>query len=1015
MILTCPAGPLNNRLSASLGTEMNEPQTFGGVTGNEFGRLRAIFESALDRPPAARSRYVDDACAGDAALIEQVERMLRADAARHRFLDGNVLLRADRLHPGDIVATHLEVVDVIGRGGMGEVYCARDTKLGRDVALKVLPRMRIGLGTSEERGMSRAQSDDDRLARFRREAQVLASLNHPNIAAIHGLEESDGVHALVLELVTGPTLADRLEEGPIPLDDALPIAKQIAEALEAAHERGIVHRDLKPANIKLRPDGTVKLLDFGLAKILQPDATVDRDSAGSSTLTSPSLLRRGVILGTAAYVSPEQARGQEADRRSDIWAFGAVLYEMLSGRRAFPGEDVSDTIAGVLQRPLDWSALNPSTPLSIRRLLSRCLERDVRRRLRDIGEARIVLEDPIAAGPNGTSSVTARLLHRPWWRRVVTPLAAGIVAATGVGTTVWVATRPSAPHVSRFAVLTTANNALSVDPQSRDLTMTANGTHIVYKGGIRGSSTQLFVRGLDQLEPAPLTAPGLPKGPFSSPDGQWIGFFEPGRPVTLKKVAITGGPVLELSGVDGPSRGATWGEDNTIVFATAALSTGLQRVSSAGGGPTVLTTPSSERRERDHLWPQFLPGGQGVLFTITATVGGIDASQVAVLDVATGTWTTLVRGASQAQYVSSGHLVYVSRNALWAVAFDVEGLQTIGTASPVVSRVVTLPSGTAEFDIARNGTLAYVTGGTDAAPRTLVWVDRRGQEEAIEAPARPYVAARLSPDGTRVALEIEDQNHDIWVWDLTRKTLTRVTTDPGADRSPVWMPDGRRLLFSSQAGAVLGSLFWQAADGTGIAERLLPDTPYVQRPSSLVPDGTRVLFMEGADLMTVTLDQDRRVQPVIQTAQSEQNGAISPDGRWLAYDSNDSGPSQIFVRPLPNANEGKTQVSTGGGSQPLWSRNGRELFYLATDGAVMSVSVEPGRRWTAGMPTKIIESAYFGGMSNSSPRTYDVSPDGQRFLMLKRTTSQDPPATPARIVIVQNWMEELKRLVPHGR
>jgi eukaryotic-like serine/threonine-protein kinase len=991
---------------------MEQPRTYGVITQNEFLRLRTVFESALARPPAERSRYVECACAGNAALIDEVERMLRADAAHHRFLDGNVLQPADRLHPGDIVATHLEVLETIGRGGMGEVYRARDTKLGRDIALKVLPRMRIGLGTSAERGVFGAQSDDDQLARFKREAQVLASLNHPNIAAIHGLEESDGIHALVLELVAGPTLADRLEEGPIPLEDALPIARQIAEALEAAHERGIVHRDLKPANIKLRPDGTVKLLDFGLAKILQPDVMVDGDIGGSSTLTSPSLVRHGVILGTAAYVSPEQARGREADRRSDIWAFGAVLYEMLSGRRAFPGDDVSDTIAGVLRRPLDWSALNPSMPLSIRQLLSRCLERDIRRRLRDIGEARIVLEDPTAAGPNGTSSVTAQPLHPPRWRRVVTPLAAAIVAATGVGATVWVATRPSAPRVSRFAVLTTANNALSVDAQSRDLTMTANGTHIVYKGGIRGSRTQLFVRGLNELEPTPLTAPGLPKGPFSSPDGQWIGFFEPGRPVTLKKVAITGGPVLELSGVDGPSRGATWGEGDTIIFATAALSTGLQRVSSAGGTPTVLTTPSSERGERDHLWPQFLPGGQGVLFTITAAAGGIDASQVAVLDVTAGTWSTLVRGASQAQYVSSGHLAYVAGGALWAVAFDLGSLKTIGTASPIVSHVVTLPSGTAEFDIARNGTLAYVTGGTHATPRTLVWVDRQGHEETIAAPARPYVATRLSPDGTRVALEIEDQNHDIWVWDLTRKTLTRVTTDPGADRSPVWMPDGRRLLFSSQAGAVLGSLFWQAADGTGTAERLLPDRPYVQRPSSVVAGGTRVLFMEGADLMMLTLDQDRGVQPVIQTAQSEQNGAISPGGRWLAYDSNDSGPSQIFVRPFPNANDWKVQVSTGGGSQPLWSKNGRELFYLATDGAIMSVAVDLGRRWTAGMPTKVIESAYFGGVSNSSPRTYDVSLDGQRFLMLKQVARPDESAVPARIVVVQNWVEELKRLVP---
>ena len=393
------------------------------------------------------------------------------------------------------------------------------------------------------------------------------------------------------------------------------------------------------------------------------------------------------------------------------------------------------------------------------------------------------------------------------------------------------------------------------------------------------------------------------------------------------------------------------GRSDTIVFATAALVTGLQRVSSAGGSANCADRPNGERGERDHLWPQFLPGGQAVLFTITSLAGGIDASQVAIFDMAAGTWRTLVRGASQAQYVSTGHLIYVAGGALWAVGFDLGSLQTTGTASPVVSGVVTLPTGTAEFDIARNGTLVYVTGGTEAAPRTLVWVDRHGQEEMIAAPARPYVATRLSPDGLRVALEIEDQDHDIWVWDLTRKTLTRVTTDPGSDRSPVWMPDGHRLLFSSQAGSALGSLFWQAADGTGTAERLLIDSPNVQRPSSVVADGTHVLFMEGADLMLLTLGNDRRVQPVLQTAQIEQNGAISPDGRWLVYDSNDSGPSQIFVRPFPNANEGKAQVSTSGGSQPLWSRNGRELltWHRMARSCVYRCSL--GGKWIAGVPT----------------------------------------------------------------
>ena len=575
---------------------------------------------------------------------------------------------------------------------------------------------------------------------------------------------------------------------------------------------------------------------------------------------------------------------------------------------------MSDTIAAVLRQDIDWSALDASTPASVRRLLARCLDRDTRRRLRDIGEARIVLEDPAAATVEGSLAPGVAPARPPLWRRL---MAAGGGGHRGRGRG-WrgrsgPCTRTNATRVTRFALSTTAATALSVDPQSRDLTITPDGRHIVYKGGSGGCSTRLFVRGLGQLDPTPLTAPGLPKGPFSSPDGQWVGFFEPAGGVALKKVAITGGPSVELSRVDGPSRGATWGDDDTIILATAALSTGLQRVSSAGGTPAVLTTPNRERGESDHLWPQFLPGSHAVLFTITARTGGIDASQVAVLDVAAGTWKTLIRGASQAQYVPSGHLVYVAAGALWAVAFDLARMETTGTASPVVSQVVTLPTGTAEFDIARDGTLVYVAGGAEASPRTLVWVDRQGHEQDDRRPRRVRMsqrACRRTERAWRSRSKIRRTISGSGIW--RAPTLTRVTTDPGLDQSPVWMPDGRRLVFSSQAGGVLGSLFWQAADGTGPAERLT-ESRYIQRPSAVLADGGSVLFTETADMMLLTLGKDRRVLPVVQTPQAEQNGEISPDGRWLAYDSNDSGPAQIFVRPFPNTTEWKTQVSTGGG------------------------------------------------------------------------------------------------------
>ena len=894
---------------------------------------------------------------------------------------------------------------------MGEVFQARDTKLNRDVAIKVLPDV--------------FASDTERLARFNREAQTLAALNHPHIAQIYGLEESSGVRALVMELVEGEDLSQRIARGAMPLDEALLVAKQIAEALEAAHDQGIIHRDLKPANIKVRRDGTVKVLDFGLAKLADVGITASHANVTASpTITSPAMMTGvGVILGTAAYMAPEQAKGRPADNRSDIWAFGCVLYEMLTAQRAFPGDDVADTVATVLKSEPDWNALPADVAPPVRTLVQRCLAKDRRLRVAHISTALFVMNESaslVSAAPVQPLSVLPRL---PLWRRLVMPAVALIVGGASVGAGVWLATRPGVPHVTRFSLSRTGTGALAVDNQSRDLAITPDGAHIIYKG-FGSTGTQLFIRALDQLELTPLTSLGqVPRAPFSSPDGRWIGFVEVGNPVMLRKIAISGGPTLPLCGLDGASRGATWGDDDSIIFATAATSTGLQRVSSAGGEPTVLTKPNRERGESDHLWPQFLPGSQAVLFTITATTGGIDASQVAVLDVSTGTQKILMRGGSQAYYMPSGHLVYVAAGTLRAVAFNLERLEVTGTAIQVLPEVATLPNGTAEFDIARDGTLVYVAGGAGVTMRTLVWVDRQGREEAIKsAPARPYSSPQLSPDGTRVALDIRDQETDIWVWDLARETLTRVTTDPGLDLAPVWMPDGRRLVFSSQGGGAAGSLFWQAADGTGKAERLI-ESSNLQRASAVLADGTRVLFSEfrgfeastaplatGADVMMLTLQKDRRVQPLVQSPLVDRNGVVSPDGRWLAYESNDSGRFQIFVRPFPDVNEGKIQVSTIGGTEPRWARNSQELFYLAPDGALMSVRVERGPTWRAGMPIKLIDVPYARRSDISNSQTYDVSPDGKRFLMIKEGSG--PDQTPPTIEVVQNWFEELKRLVP---
>jgi serine/threonine-protein kinase len=890
---------------------------------------------------------------------------------------------------------------------MGEVYRARDTKLKRHVAIKILP--------------ASFAADADRLARFQREAEVLASLNHPNIAAIYGLEDADGVKALVMELVEGEDLSQRIARGAIPIDEALPIAKQIADALEAAHEQGIVHRDLKPANIKLRPDGTVKVLDFGLAKLAHVGATAGpSDATAAPTITSPAMMTGvGVLLGTAAYMSPEQAKGREADKRSDIWAFGCVLYEMLTGTRPFDGEDVSDTLANVLKIEPDWKALPADIAPPLRTLVQRCLAKDRRLRVADISTALFVMNESM-------SLVSAALVHPvtllprlPLWRRLVMPAAALIVGGASVGAGVWLFTRPGVPQVTRFSLSRTGSGALTVDPQSRDLTVTPDGSHYVYRGiATNGTGTQLFVRARDHVEVTPLTALGqVPRAPFSSPDGHWIGFVEVGNPVMLTKVAISGGSALPLCALDGASRGATWGDDDSIIFATAATSTGLQRVSSGGGEPTVLTKPNRERGESDHLWPQFLPGSHAVLFTITATTGGIGASQVAVLDMPTGTVKILVRGASQAYYVPSGHLVYVAAGTLRAAAFDLTRLEVTGTAVPVLSQVVTLPTGTAEFDIARDGTLVYVAGGAGA--RTLVWFDRQGRDEAVKgAPADFYSSPRLSPDGTRVALDIRDQQSDVWVFNFAGETLKRVTTDPGNDLAPVWMPHGDRLVFSSQAGGTAGSLYWQAADGTGKAERLT-ESRNLQRPSAVLADSTRVLFSEfrgfetglvatAADVITLTLEKDRRVEPLVQSPFVDRNGVISPDGRWLAYESDDSRQLQIVVRPYPNVNAQQTQVSTVGGTEPRWAQTSQELFYLAPDGALMSVPWERGPTWRAGIAIKLFNGPRKSDITNN--QTYDVSRDGKRFLMIKEGSGADQ-ITPS-IEVVQNWTEELKRLVP---
>ena len=950
---------------------------------------------ALDGP--SRDAFVAAACAGDEGLRREIDSLLRYQSKADGFMAEPALaVAAQRLaSAGDAMIGRqlgaFRVHSLLGAGGMGEVYRARDTTLGRDVALKVLPAL--------------FTADPDRLARFEREARTLATLNDPHIGAIYGLEEHDGIRVLVLEIVEGSTLADRIALGALSIAEALSIAGQTAGALEAAHEKGIIHRDLKPANIKITPDGIVKVLDFGLAKVW--DAEPSAPNPTQSPAVAIGRTAAGVILGTAAYMSPEQARGQSLDRRTDIWSFGCVLYEMLTGRAPFAGDTIADTLAAILEREPDWAALPATVPAAVRTLIRRCLKKDGQQRIVDISVAKFVLDDladvASAAAPGSSATIA---LRPPLWRRMAILSGTWLVGVAMAGSAVWFAVGSTAPpRVSRLLITPPSAAAMSDRGLGHNLAFTPDGTRVVYVGA---NNTALFVRALDQLDATALTGLGIPYGPFVSPDGQWIGFFD--GVSALNKVAITGGPVVTLGRPGGTALGASWGPDGTIIFATNIRTTGLQRIADAGGEPTVLTRPNRAGGEEDHLWPEILPGGQAVLFTITATIGGLDQAQVAVLDLRTGRQTVLIRGGSDARYVSSGHLVYAAAGRLHAVAFDLARLAVVGTPVTVQPEVLT----GAGMAVAADGTLAYVSGGLPAVGRRLVWVDRQGRETPIPAPPRNYAFPRLSSDGTRLALYIPDQEVDIWLWDLARATLTRATFDPGVEVFPVWSPDGRQLLFSSaRAGEV--NLFAQAADGSGDVTQLTK-SPNVQHATSVSPDGTRLVFTEttpttGLDVMQLRLDGTHAVTPLVQTPFSERNGEVSPDGRWLAYEANDSGRFNIYVRPFPDVSSGYWQVSTDGGTRPLWARNSQELFYLNETGAVMRVGVAHGPIWAATAPTKLFEGRY-GAASGQSGRTYDIAPDGKRFLMIKAGGSADQTAVPTSLVVVQNWREELKRLVP---
>ena len=846
--------------------------------------------------------------------------------------------------------------------------------------------------------------DEERLRRFQREAKVLASLNHPNIASIYGLEHSDDTHYLVLELVPGETLAERISRGPIPLEEALDIATKMAEALEEAHEQGIVHRDLKPANIKQTEDGKIKVLDFGLAKVFQEE-TADADSSMSPTRLrqgssgqARDATRVGVILGTAAYMSPEQAKGKRVDRRADIWAFGAVVYEMLTGKRPFVGEDISDTLAAVLRAEPDWDALPAETPWRIRDLLRRCLRKDLAERHRDASAARLDIKDAL----DETQRPDAESAPQRWRLFPIVAAAVGAAVLAGMVVATWM--KPEPPEVKRVALYVPPELELFLNRAAP--VISPDGRNVVVRGVRDGS--QLYLRRIDQADfvPIPGTEGGL--GAFFSPDSQWLAFTVGG---TLKKVPLSAGVPIDIS--DGVySNQASWGEGSTIVF--TGREGGLMQVSSSGGTPSTLTTLiGSEFR---HLNPHILPGGASVVFTAISGTAGMQTARSMAVSLESGERTDLNLLGTNPVYVSSGHLVFARTGTLVAVPFDPVSFEVHGTVRSLLDGISAQAGGETYFSASRDGTLLYVTGLGDAFREgRLVWVDKEGNQELVSEHVRNYTPLpSLSRDGRRVAVSIGNtMGSDIWILDIGRDVFTRLTFEGNFNLRPQWSPDGTRVFFpSNRATGRHFDIFSKLSDGSADAEQLTENLYRIV--TSVSSDGDVLIFRQQGDAGSLDRDVgmlrlDDGSEPVLilDSDFAEHSGQLSPDDRWLAYVSDESGEEEVYLRRFPDL-RGRRQVSVAGGNEPKWSTDGRELFYR-NGASMMSVSISArGEELEAGRPKFLFEGPYAAGNYGGNPGpNYDVAPDG-RFLMILPDSARNP----ATLHLVLNWAEELKRLVP---
>ncbi|AMY09517.1 Serine/threonine-protein kinase PrkC [Luteitalea pratensis] len=975
---------------------------------NRWRRVEQICQTVLDLPVGDRDEFLRDACGDDADIRDEIRLLLAKDPAVDSFLITPLAAVAAHVMPptrASLTGRRLGVLAIgpcVGRGGMGEVYRARDTRLERDVALKVLP--------------DAFALDPDRLGRFRREAQILASLNHPNIAAIYGVEECEDVYAIVLELVDGPTLAERLARGAIPMAEALTIARQVAEGIEAAHERGVVHRDLKPANIKLRPDGAVKVLDFGIARAL--DAHADSEEIGSSPASPGNVTNTkvGSLLGTADYMSPEQRKGCRADKRSDIWAFGAVLFEMLTGQHVKVGE----TSEGAVALPaVDGAALPPATPAAVRRLIARCLEPDARRRLRDIGEARIVLEDPLA-----TSSDEARLTTGPAtrmhpWRRVIA-VAIAAAAFTAAALAGWYLKPSPVLAVTRFAItLPEARDELSVRGPSRaSIALSRDGAQLVY-----ASNERLYLRAMSESVAQPIRGSESHQAvlaPAFSPDGRFVVFWALSDR-TLKRIAIAGGAAETICAAENPV-GVEWTSDH-ILF--GQLGKGIMRVAPDGGAPTLIAA-TTDGEQADS--PQLLPGGRHVLFTLaTGTARDRwDHARIVAQSLATGQRKTLVIGGSAGRYVATGHLVYAVGGTLFARAFDAARLEMKGTAIPVVvgvGRSVGGATGVAQFSVSEEGTLAYVVGPASPTYSAghLALVDRQGQVDYLNLPPGLYESPRASPDGSRIAFGTDDGKEAIvWTFELAGGRAMQRLTSGGSNRFPIWTSDSKRIVFQSDRDGDR-ALFWQRADGAAAAERLTtPDKGEAHVPESWSPNSDVLLFSvaSNAGFAVRILSLGRKTVTSYGAVQSvDPPGAVfSPDGRWVAYTSSAKrGKTTVHVQPFP-ATGAKFTLTARGFDTPhavTWSADGKELFYDPRPGGFESVSVTTNPSFAFGDP--VTTSRSFLSSPPEARRRYDVTPSGQ-FLVVTSTglPGSGGPPTP-QVQVVLNWFQELRQRMLMGR